>query len=138
MHSRFRRAMSGLAAAAITVLPAAPAFADEGHGPKGKPGAVTPVASANPKSVGVPAPNVLSPELIEAIVAQGSWKLENPSDLTSYYGYDNDGPPLPGPGDLLSAIPRREATETEPEKDTDLVLPDQHGPDPHCQYGAHV
>ena len=47
MHSRFRRAMSVLAAAAITVLPAAPAFADEGHGPKGKPGAVTPVASAN-------------------------------------------------------------------------------------------
>src|SRR5436190_526711 len=78
MQSRFSKVMSVLAAAAISVLPAAPTFADEGHGPKGKPGAVTPVA-ANPKSVGVPAPNVLSPELIEAIVAQGSWTLENPS-----------------------------------------------------------
>ena len=137
MHSRFRRAMSVLAAAAITVLPAVPAFADEGHGHEGKTGAVTPVASANPKSVGVPAPNVLSPELVEAIVAQGSWKLENPSDLTSYYGYDNDGPPVPVPGDLPSAIHKVEATKTEPDKNTYLALTNQHGADPNYDYGTH-
>src|SRR5215510_1887972 len=61
---------------------------------------VTPVPTANPKTPGVAAPNVLSPELIETIVAQGSWKLENPDTtpatgtgslgLTSFYGYDND------------------------------------------------
>src|SRR5258708_4895127 len=130
MHSRFRRVMSVLAAAAVSVLPAAPAFADEGHSPKGKSAAVTPVASANPKSVGVAAPNVLSPELIAAIVTQGSSKLENPSDLTSYYGYDNDGPPVPVPGDLPSAIHKVEATKTEPDKNTYLVLTNQHGADP--------
>ena len=32
----------------------------------------------------------LSPELSQTVVAQGSTKLENPSALTSYYGYDND------------------------------------------------
>src|SRR5882724_8869615 len=137
MHSRFRRALSVLAAAAITVLPAAPAFADESHGPKGKSGAVTPVASANPKRVGAPAPNILSPELIEAIVAQGSWKLENPSDLTSYYGYDNDGPPVPVPGDVPSAIHKVEATKTEPDKNTYLVLENQKGADPNYDYGTH-
>ena len=136
MHSRFSRAMSMLAAAAIIVLPVAPGYANDGH-PNGKPGRVSPVESANPKSVGVPAPNVLSPELIEAIVAQGSWKLENPSDLTSYYGYGNDGPPVPAPGDLPSAEHKVEATKTEPDKNTYLVLQNQRGADPNYDYGTH-
>ncbi|PYU08998.1 MAG: phosphatase, partial [Acidobacteria bacterium] len=75
--------------------------------------------------------------LIEAIVAQGSWKLENPSDLTSCYGYDNDGPAVPLPGDLPSAIHRVEATKTEPDKNTYLVLTNQHGADPNYDYGTH-
>jgi hypothetical protein len=137
MHTRFRKTMAALAAAAISALPAAPAFADEGNGPNGKPGRVTSVASANPKSVGVPAPNVLSPELIEAIVAQGSWKLENPSDVSSYYGYGNDGPPVPVPGDLPSAVHKVEATKTEPDKNTYLVLENQRGADPNYNYGTH-
>src|SRR5690348_5884701 len=65
------------------------------------------VAAANPKIVGVSSPNVLSPELIESPVAQGSYVVENPltlSDGTSVknYGYDGDGPLLPAPGDLPS------------------------------------
>jgi hypothetical protein len=137
MHSRIAKTMAVLAAAAITVLPAAPTFANEGNGPNGKPGAVSAVASANPKSVGVPAPNILSPELTLAIVATGSSKLENTSDLTSYYGYDNDGPPVPVPGDLPSAIHKVEATKTEPDKNTYLVLKHQHGADPNYDYGTH-
>jgi hypothetical protein len=137
MQSRVRKTMAVLAAAAVSVLPAAPAFANEGNGPNGKPGAVTPVASANPKAVGVPAPNVFSPELIATIVAQGSWKLENPSDLSSYYGYVNDGPPVPAPGDLPSAVHKVEATKTEPDKNTYLVLENQRGADPNYDYGRH-
>jgi Bacterial protein of unknown function (DUF839) len=141
MHSRFSKAMSTLAAAAIVLLPIAPAYGNDGHGndghPNGKPGRVSSVQSANPKSVGVPEPNVLSPELIEAIVAQGSWKLENPSDLTNYYGYGNDGPPVPVPGDLPSAVHKVEATKTEPDKNTYLILQNQRGADPNYDYGTH-
>src|SRR4029453_12048892 len=102
MQQSVRKGMSLLAAAAISFLPVASAYADEGNGPNGKPGRVTSVSSANPKAVGVPAPNILSPELIETIVAQGSFKLENPGNQ-SYYGYGDDGPPVPAPGDLPAA-----------------------------------
>jgi len=100
---------------------------------------ITPVPSANPKAVGVPVPNILSPELTEVIAAQGSNKLENPSDLTSFYGFDNDGPPVPAPGDLPSVTPphKVEATKTEPDKNTYLILEHQHGADAHYDYGTH-
>jgi len=51
---------------------------------------LTPVPNANAKSPGFAGPNILSPELKESPVAQGSNGLENPSALTSFYGYDND------------------------------------------------
>ena len=78
---------------------------------------------ANPKVVGVSSPNVLSPELIEVIVGQGSVRMENTSALTSYYGYDNDvlamqpdfPRMLPAPGTVA------EAMKTEPDKNTYLV-----------------
>ena len=72
MHQSVRKGTSLLAAVAVSFLPAASAYADEGNGPNGKPGRVASVSSANPKAAGVSAPNVLSPELIAAIVAQGS------------------------------------------------------------------
>jgi hypothetical protein len=34
--------------------------------------------------------SLLSPELRQVALAQGSTRLENPSALTSHYGYDND------------------------------------------------
>ena len=40
------------------------------------------VASANPKVVGMSSPNILSPQLIESPVAQGSFAVENPQTVT--------------------------------------------------------
>jgi hypothetical protein len=105
-----------------------------------------PVASAQPKSPGVSSPNILPPEFVETPVAQGSYVLENPATITltdgttlgiSRYGYDDDGPPLPAPGDLPSATHKVEATKTEPDKNTYLVLYGQTGADPSYDYGTH-
>ncbi len=137
MYDRFNKFIAALAAAALLVAPAAPAFGADGneHGKKGR--AIDSVEPANPKSTGVPEPNVLSNGLVEAVVAQGSWKLENPSAFTSFYGYDNDGPPVPAPGDLPSALHKVEATKTEPDKNTYLILKHQGGADPNYDYGTH-
>jgi hypothetical protein len=139
MHRCFTKAVATMAAFAITVLPASPLFAGDGNDWQGKSHSLTPVQSANPKAPGLASPNILSPELTEAIVAQGSFKLENASDLTNFYGYDNDGPMLPAPGDLPSVTPphKIEATKTEPDKNTYLVLHNQHGADPNYNYGTH-
>lgn len=98
---------------------------------------LTPVPNANPKSPGFAAPNILSPELKESPVAQGSMGLENPSALTSFYGYDNDGPMLPLPGDVQSTAHNVEASKTEPDKNTYLILQGLHGADPNYNYGTH-
>jgi len=98
---------------------------------------LTHVPAANPKMAGFSAPNVLSPELTPALVAQGSTKLENPSTLTGFYGYDSDGPLVPAPGDLPSSVHKIEATKTEPDKNTYLVLDGQKGADPNYDYGKH-
>jgi len=89
------------------------------------------VPTANGRVTGSSAPNVLSPELLETIVAQGNMKLENTSTLTSYYGYDNDGTFVP------TGTPSSEASKTEPDKNTYLVLRGQTGADPHYDYGRH-
>jgi hypothetical protein len=92
----------------------------------------TNVPSANHKIPGMAAPNSLSPELIETIVAQGSDALENPTPLIAFYGYDNNGPMIP-----TTAGSRVEATKTEPDKNTYLVLKGQKGADPLYNYGTH-
>ena len=106
----------------------------------------TPVSSANPKTPGVVAPNVLPPELIETIAAQGANALENPTAVTladgatlelSHYGYNGDGPMVPAAGDVPSATHRVEASKTEPDKNTYLVLNHQKGADPDYDYGKH-
>jgi hypothetical protein len=106
---------------------------------------LTNVPAANPKIPGVTSSNVLSPELMEVVVGQGSIRLENTSALTSYYGYDNDllsatpGVPrmIPAPGALPSTQAKIEATKTEPDKNTYLVLQQANGADPHYDYGTH-
>ena len=104
------------------------------------------VASANPKAVGFSSPNILSPQLIESPVVQGSFALENPQTVTlsdgttataAFYGYDGNGPMLPAPGDLPSATHLVEASKTEPDKNTYLVLYGQTGPDASYDYGTH-
>jgi hypothetical protein len=46
------------------------------------------------------------------------------------------GPLLPAPGDIQAKGHNVEATKTEPDKNTYLVLEDQHGADPHYDYGT--
>src|SRR5262249_34008146 len=80
--------------------------------------------------VGNTAPNVLSLELGQEVVAQGSTRLEPNSDpLTMFYGYDDDGAMI-GPSCT-------EATKTEPDKNTYLVFrcdkDDPNKNDPNCQ-----
>src|SRR5262245_24310545 len=97
----------------------------------------TAVPNANPKAPNTWKADILSPELVEAPVAQGSMPVENPSDLVGFYGYHNDGPQLPAPGDLPSATHKVEASKTEPDKNTYLVLHNQKGADPNYNYGSH-
>src|SRR5919197_2746684 len=98
------------------------------------------VPSANTKAPGISAPNGLTPELVEAPVAQGSNPLENRQSVTfpnggtavfSDYGYYGDGPHVPLPGTTT------EATKSEPDKNTYLVLRGQKGPDAGYDYGTH-
>jgi hypothetical protein len=95
------------------------------------------VPAANPKVAGVPVPNVLTPELIETIAAQGSIRLENGTTDFPFYGYDGDGTPSPLAGALQSPGHNVEATKTEPDKNTYLILDGQHGPDANYDYGTH-
>jgi hypothetical protein len=113
---------SRILALACTLPLAIPAVAATAAG-------LTPVPNANPKAVGVAAPNVLSPELAEKIAVQGSVPLENSTGQFAYYGYNNDGPLLPALGSNV------EATKTEPDKNTYLVLPHLSGPDRAYDYG---
>jgi hypothetical protein len=96
------------------------------------------VAQANSKIAGLAVPNVLSPELTEVVVAQGSTPLENGKTTDFlFYGYNGDGPMLPAPGDVQTSTHNVEATKTEPDKNTYLVLAGQDGPDPQYHYGTH-
>ncbi len=113
-----------------------------GSGPFG----LHPVLAANPKITGASSANFLPPELIETPVAQGAIPVENPATVTladgstttiTHYGYDGDGPLLPAPGDLPTATHLVEASKTEPDKNTYLVLFGQTGADPTYDYGTH-
>jgi hypothetical protein len=102
-----------------------------------------PVAAA--KVAGVTVPSALSPELLAVVAAQGANPVENPMVLpvgdpavsVTHYGYDSDGPLVPAPGDVQSQAHQVEATKTEPDKNTYLVLRGQAGADPAYDYGTH-
>jgi hypothetical protein len=131
-RSRNKLALAGVIAA-IGVVVAAVAVA----GPATD---LTGVPSANTRSAGYAPASVLSPELAQIAVAQGSTKVENPSVAVSYYGYDNDvlgpeGQPLMVP---TPATPATEAHKTEPDKNTYLVFKQSlTGADPAYDYGTH-
>jgi hypothetical protein len=80
---------------------------------------------------------VLSPELTQKPVASGAMELENPTAILSHYGYADDGPLAPQQGDVQSKEHNVEATKTEPDKLTYLVLESQTGPDAAVNYGTH-
>jgi hypothetical protein len=93
--------------------------------------------SANPREDGKTAEDILSPEIKEVIAAKGDMKLENPSDELAHYGYGTDGPMAPAAGDVQAKGHNVEATKTEPDKNTYLVLDGQKGPDAAYDYGTH-
>ena len=98
---------------------------------------ITDAGPANTKAAGITLPDKLSPQWRQVTVAQGSTALENPSALTSWYGYFNDGPMVPAPGDVQATGHNVEATKSEPDKNTYLVIKGQHGADPKYDYGTH-
>ena len=101
---------------------------------------LTPVKTANTRSDGYSPASKLSRELYQRLVAQGATALENPSPLTSYYGYDNDVLNAAGQPQMLPTptSPSTEAHKSEPDKNTYLVF--KHGlsgADPSYDYGTH-
>jgi len=99
--------------------------------------AATAQPSAVPKVTGNAAPNALVGGLIESPVAQGSQPLENATTNIGFYGYDANGTMLPAPGAIQSVGHNVEASKTEPDKNTYLVLDRQEGADPNYDYGRH-
>jgi hypothetical protein len=125
MKWKKRAALGGaLAAAAVAAAVGSAAWWGGSH--------LVSAGPANPRTPGIAAPNILSPELGEMPVAQGSMKLENGTADVPYYGYDGDGTMVPLPGTAT------EASKTEPDKNTYLVFPQGlGGPDPSYDYGTH-
>ena len=128
----------GAAAASLAVLAAT--------GAAGPSISLTHVPSANAKTSGYSRPNVLSPELQDVTWAQGSTPVENPSNGISYYGYDDGNTFLPVPSAYVAGPPASvtvsqatpiEASKTEPDKNTYLVLDHQSGADKSYDYGHH-
>jgi hypothetical protein len=95
------------------------------------------VPNAQTKQVGIAQPNVITPELALIERVRGSNKLENGTADIPYYGYDGDGPMVPAPGAVQSPGHNVEATKSEPDKNTYLVLQGQTGADPNYNYGTH-
>ena len=98
---------------------------------------LTSVPTANPHTPGYAPASRLSPELAQIVVAQGSTKLENPSTLTSTYGYGNDVLNAAGDPQLIpTAASPTEAQKTEPDKNTYLTFGHGlKGADPSYDYG---
>src|SRR5262249_33295784 len=105
------------------------------------------VPGPNPKAPGLTTPNILTPELAEIVVAQGSHALENPATVdlgggssigVTHYGYYNDGPLVALPFTPPGCTTPVEAKKSEPDKNTYLVF--RHGlpgADPDYDYGRH-
>jgi hypothetical protein len=97
---------------------------------------LSPVPNPVMRQDGVAADTVLSEELSQKPVVAGAAKLENPTAILSHYGYAADGPLAPAAGDTQSKDHNVEASKTEPDKNTYLVLEGQAGPDASYNYGT--
>src|SRR5262249_62166966 len=86
------------------------------------PPGLTPVPDAQPKQTGFSSPNAISPELVLIERARGSMELENGTVALPFYGYAGDGPMVPAPGDTQAPGHNVEATKTDPDENTYLVL----------------
>jgi hypothetical protein len=127
----------------LWLLPAATAAAAlAAVGLADSPGASFTSVPAQIKAAGYAPASVLSPELRQTLVAQGSTALENPSGPIGWYGYINDAPSADNPSlpqmvPGTSSAPFAEAQKTEPDKNTYLVLDHQTGAEPGYDYGTH-
>ncbi len=127
------------ALAAAGAIVAGGAFAASGLAWQSSGLSLTNVPTANTKSDGYSPASKLSPELAQIVVAQGSTRLENPSALTSYYGYDNDVLNAAGEPQMIpTPTTPDEAQKTEPDKNTYLEFKwGLNGADPNYYYGTH-
>ena len=125
-NRRWLAVLAGAAAVAVTALATLGSGSAEAHSAVRLSG-----VAANHKAAGVSVPNGLAPQLRAAVVAQGANAVENPTDWAAFYGYNNNGTLLPLGGTNV------EASKTEPDKNTYLVLRGQHGADPGYNYGTH-
>jgi hypothetical protein len=123
----FARLRTGAMMAVLGATAVSPLFAAE----------LTDVPNANPKLPGVSAATILSPELRQSAVAEGALRLENPTPGFEFYGFSANGPHVPAPGTLPGATALVEATKTEPDKNTYLILRNLHGADGSYDYGKH-
>jgi Bacterial protein of unknown function (DUF839) len=98
---------------------------------------LSPVPYAMPKAEGMVTPSELSPELIQVPVAQGFMAVENPTKLVTHFGFAGDGPMVPPANSTQGKDNIVEATKSEPDKNTYLVLEGQSGPSTHYDYGTH-
>jgi hypothetical protein len=98
---------------------------------------ISPVGAANEKVEGAAKETVLAAEFAQKIMASGAMKLENPTTMITHYGYNGDGPIVPAAGDVQAKGHNVEASKTEPDKNTYLILADQKGPDANYDYGTH-
>ena len=149
MNARRSRAMRAAAVVGVLASGALAATATaNGGGPH-----LTGVRAARPATAGESSLTELSPELLQTVVAQGDVKVENPATIMGndvlgleapdpavtipYYGFDGDGTPLPKPGDVQTKTHNVEATKTEPDQNTYLVMSGLKGPDAKYDYGSH-
>jgi hypothetical protein len=92
---------------------------------------------ANADVRGIAVPNALSPELRQYAVAEGAMRLENPDGVVGYYGFNDNGTLVPDPTVVQAPGHNVEASKTEPDKNTYLVMRGLHGADPNYDYGKH-
>ncbi len=123
-----RGSIAGALAAAVPMAAAAVSTADEARVEVTAPKANTRVAGAS-------APSLLIRGLGQTIAAQGNMALENGTAQVPFYGYYGDGPMVPAPGDVQTASHQVEASKSEPDKNTYLVLPGLSGPSAGYDYG---
>ena len=117
-----------MAGISLAILGSPLVFAGEGMAPVN-----APVARVDNEA----APDAYASGLKAKIVARGAMKLENGSSLFALFGYANDGPLTPAAGTEPVKGTLVEATKTEPDKNTYLVLAGQKGADAAYDYGTH-
>lgn len=131
MRRSRKLAVAGVAAAVLAATAAAVGGAGQND--------FTSVAGPVGKVTGVSAPDVLPKELAEVVRARGDMRLDGGTSAVPYYGFDGDVSRfVPAANAQAAAGTKVEASKTEPDKNTYLVLTGkQFGADASYDYGHH-